>query len=149
MHRSLVPHCLCALPVAISLLLLAGCGGEEPASDAPEVHEYTTRGVVVSLPRWEDAGSQLQIRHEAIPEFRDAGGEVVGMESMTMPFPAEEALLVNIAAGDKVEFDFEVSWTGSPPLRVTRIAKLPPETRLGFESRDQDSQEPKVDDASE
>ena len=75
------------------------------------------------------------MRHEAIAEFKDADGEVVGMESMTMPFPVDDAeLIAGLEAGDRIALDFEVRWDEGHPLRITAIEKLPPETRLGFET---------------
>ena len=118
-----------ALPFVIAAVL--GCGAApEPLS----VDTYSTRGIVRRMPSGGPAGQELYIHHEAIAAFKDSRGEVVGMESMAMPFPvAEPALLNGLQAGDRVEFDFEVSWEGSPPLRIIRLTELPADTRLSFE----------------
>lgn len=116
---------------AILLLFLAqACGPTEP----PPPDVYEARGVVRQLPAARSPGSALQIRHETIPHFKDADGEVVGMESMTMPFAvADDALLDGIRVGDKVAATFEVRWQGKDPLRITALEKLPPGMMLGFE----------------
>ena len=68
------------------------------------------------------------------PSDDDADSEVVGMDSMTMPFPlADPALAAGLAAGDRIEMEFEVRWNGDDPLLITALEKLPPETRLAFE----------------
>jgi Cu/Ag efflux protein CusF len=126
--------------LALSFLLLtqAGCAAA-PDSAQPEAasdegaHAYTTRGIVRALPNPDQPGSELQIRHEDLPEFRSIDGELVGMKSMTMPFPADASLLEGVAVGDKVSFDFELRWTGSPPILVTRLEVLPADTMLDFE----------------
>ena len=56
------------------------------------------------------------------------------MKSMAMPFPVDPSMLEGVEVGDRVSFDFEVSWTGSPPMKVTRLEVLPPDTVLGFET---------------
>ena len=100
-----------------TLLLLAACG--EPSADRPP-DVYTVRGVVRQLPS--ALANELHVRHEAIADFRDADGEVVGMESMTMPFPlADAALTAGVEPGDKVEMVFEVRWDGGHPLRITAL----------------------------
>ncbi len=119
---------------ALLLLAIAGCGSEPAA--VPETPEtYRVRGMVRQLPPPERAGGEVQIRHEAIPDFKNADGEVVGMDSMTMPFPVADAgLLAGIEAGDRIEMEFEVRWSGGHPLQLTAIDKLPPDARLAFEA---------------
>jgi hypothetical protein len=81
------------------------------------------RGEVTRLPS--AAEPALFVRHEAIPGFVDMDGEVVAMESMTMPFPlAAGVALAGIAPGDRVRFTLEVEWEGDPPYRITRVEKL-------------------------
>jgi hypothetical protein len=122
-----------------SALALAACGpgspdGRTAGEPPPPADTYETRGLVRQLPRAERPGSELYIHHEAVPDFRDADGEVVGMESMAMPFPvADPSMLDGLEPGDKVAFTFEMRWEGGDPLLVTRLEKLPPETRLAFE----------------
>jgi len=77
-----------------------------------------------------DPGGELVLRHEAIPDFTDKSGAVVGMDSMVMPFPIPANLsLVGLTPGDKIEFVFSVDWAQSRYL-VESIKKLPAETTL-------------------
>jgi hypothetical protein len=130
---------------AASLLAIAstlGCGAEggraaardEPAT--PPDGTYTVRAVVVAVPEPErEDDRQLRVRHEAIPDFVGFDGEVVGMASMTMPFPAAAGVdLEGVAVGDLVEMTFEVRWEGSPPLRIIELRDLPPGSELDFET---------------
>lgn len=119
--------------------MLAGCdqkGGSgkqsaqtaEPA--APADHTYTVRGIVRLLPDPKSPGAQLNIQHEAIPEFVDWDGKKVGMKEMVMPFPVKPGVsLEGIAVGDKVEFVFEV-FTKKKSYHLTKITKLPADTAI-------------------
>lgn len=119
-------------------LAAAGCGGSEPAPE-PEAAEppdqtYTLRGEVVGLPQQDEEPRQLRVHHESLPDFVGFEGEVVGMASMTMPFPLADSIdLEGVEEGDKVEMTFEVRWEGSPPLRVVELEELPPDTELRFD----------------
>lgn len=116
------------------LLHLAACSGSAPEPVEADPDLYSTRGIIRQLPDASRPGSELFIHHEAIPEFVDIHGEPKGMGSMTMPFPVTSAeQLDGLAVGDRVGFEFEVRWQGSPPMRITRIEPLPAETRLEFE----------------
>lgn len=118
--------------VAVALLA-AGLAACSPAPPKDDVHRYTVRGEVSALPRAGQPGSELLIHHEPVPEFVDSSGKTVGMQSMTMPFPlADGVSLAGIARGDKVEMTFEIRWHGAPPLQLTAIHKLPPDTELNF-----------------
>lgn len=113
-----------------TLFALAACGGREatPAGDA----DYETRGEIARLP---DATSpEIWLRHEAIPDFRNAEAEVVGMESMTMSFKiAPGVALEGLVPGDRVAFRFQMRWSGLAGMTVTRIERLPEGTRLAWE----------------
>ncbi len=118
------------LVTALIVLFLGACGGSSPEST--EAASYTTRGIVRQL--GDGPAQELFIHHEAIPTFVNIDGEVQGMGSMAMPFPVDEAALPSdLQVGDKVSFEFEVNWTGSPPMRLLSVEKLPPETLLAFE----------------
>jgi Cu/Ag efflux protein CusF len=111
----------------VALALLAAAGACTPAAEEAEVHRYTVAGEIVRLPEaGRPDGAEIYIRHEAVPTFVDSKGETVGMEAMTMGFPLARSLdLTGLAAGDRIEFDFEVRWQGSPPVQVTRVVKAP------------------------
>lgn len=104
---------------------------DEFAQDVWETVEYTVRGQVASLPAGDDP---LQVRHEAIPEFRN--GEKMGMNVMTMPFPLGEGVsLEGVQPGDKLSITFSVDYQeGWSPInyRVVSYEKLPAETELDF-----------------
>ncbi len=110
-------------------------GPDKPATGAersPE-HAYTVRGEIQQLPDPENPAKSLQIKHENIPEFVNRDGDVVGMAPMIMPFtPAPGLDLSGLSIGDKVRFTFDVDWDGTPPILLTEIAPLPPETELDF-----------------
>lgn len=112
------------LCIGLTAALLAGCPEErEPAAS------YTARGQIADIPGNPD--EQLVIRHEAIEEFRGRDGENVGMKAMTMAFGRSEELdLSGLSEGDKIRFTFEVHWKARQPLRVTRIEKIPDDTKL-------------------
>lgn len=138
-----------ALPVSLCLLLLAvlpACGGgapQPPEDEAPAaaqddgggdgggVQVYETRGQVTALPDPSNPLTNLRIRHEPIHDFVSIDGEVVGMDSMNMPFPVTEGVsLEGIEVGDPVSFTLEVDWDGDPAYRLTRIGVLPEGTGL-------------------
>jgi Cu/Ag efflux protein CusF len=120
----------------LPLLLLAGShaacsGGEEGDGAAAEVtvQRYEVRGEVTRLPS--PPADALYLRHEAIAGFVGIDGEVVGMDSMTMPFPVGEGVeLDGVEVGDKVGFTLEVEWEGDPPYRITGVEELGAETVL-------------------
>ncbi len=120
------------LAVAVAAAF-GGCGRKQP----PSVSDvYTVRGVVERLPLAEGPDRGLYIHHAPIPEFRDEHGKVVGMMSMTMPFPVADGVsLAGIAPGDPVEFTFAVSWRQPAGYQVIRIHKLAAGTAVDFTSR--------------
>jgi Cu/Ag efflux protein CusF len=111
---------------------LAACGGKTtpPAADV-----YTARGVVEKLPQVNGPDKEIYIHHAAIPGFRDEHGKVVGMMSMTMPFPVTAGVsLAGIAPGDPVEFTFTVAWKEPAGYRIVRLHRLPAGTAVNFQS---------------
>ena len=123
--------CVGVLAVAV-LAAFGGCGRKSPVSVADV---YTVRGVVEKLPQAEGPDRDLYIHHAPIPNFRDEHGKVVGMRSMTMPFPVADGVsLAGIAPGDPVEFTFAVSWKQPAGYQVMRIHKLPAGTVVDFTS---------------
>lgn len=126
------------LLAAMLVLLLVGCSerdgtdasdGNDPIdADASVSMTYYVRGIVIELP---SERGDLVIRHESIPEFMSIKGEIVGMNSMQMPFPlGADASLEGIAVGDKVQFVLEVDW--DPSYFIVEISTLAPETELDF-----------------
>ena len=101
-------------------------------SPTPAVARYHVRGVVDALPDPARVGeTELQIHHERIADFKDKSGKVVGMNEMVMGFPAGPGLkLPHLNVGDKVEFDFEVTWNGAVPYYLTSIQRIDPATPL-------------------
>jgi Cu/Ag efflux protein CusF len=134
LSRSSIP---CELLLAlVAIVTLGACSPKpeatvtgEPAEAAPAVQRYEARGVVSRLPT--ESAPALYVRHETIPDFVGMDGEVVGMDSMTMPFPLADGVdLAGIEPGDKVAFTLEVEWEGDLPYRISRIEELPPDTAL-------------------
>lgn len=125
--------------VVTSVLVLAlspiACTGPaaEPVGPA---ETYAMRGEIV---RFAPPGErEIAIRHEAVPDFRDASGKVVGMEAMTMPFTLAADLpkeaLSGLAPGDRIAFTLEMRWQDPREIaRVTRIEKLPAGARLAWD----------------
>ncbi|WP_428386589.1 copper-binding protein [Mucisphaera sp.] len=123
-----------SLLVAISFLPGCGESTDAPAPEAPAVTDrvdtYTVRGQVVALPT--PGNANMQIAHEAIPDFKNKAGEAVGMATMTMPFPVPADLpLEGVEPGDPVEVDFSVSWNPVAYV-ITRITELPADTELNL-----------------
>lgn len=109
---------------------LGGCGRDVPRSVADV---YTVRGVVEKLPQAEGPDRDLYLHHAPIPSFRDERGMVVGMMSMTMPFPVATGVsLAGIAPGDAIEFTFTVNWKRPTEYQIIRIHKLPAGTVVDF-----------------
>lgn len=114
-------------------LLQAGCG--TPANTpAVAVETYAMRGEIVRLPS--PPSPEIAIRHEAVPDFRDENGKVVGMEAMTMPFGLAPGVdIAGLAPGDKVAFTLEMRWKATSDIvRISRLEKLPADTRLSWET---------------
>lgn len=119
------------LRAATLLLALAACHAS-PTPAPAGVRVYAVRGEVVQTPSPVAAGIQVMVRHEAIDDFVDATGKVVGMDSMVMPFDVAPPLSAgDLAVGDKVEVRFSMDWK-EPRLRVERMERLPPGTILTF-----------------
>ena len=101
--------------------------------DADSGRTYTTRGQVVQLPDPANPGTGIMLNHEAIDQFMDRQGEIVGMDPMSMPFPVSgDVPLDGIQVGDVVEFKLHVDWGGDPEVEITEIRELPAGTKLNF-----------------
>jgi len=123
--------------VAISavLALAVGCQGSStsaPAAGQATVRRYTVRGAIERLPDPKGPIREMMLHHEAIDDFVDTSGQVVGMDSMVMPFPvAASVSLDGLAVGDEVEVVFAIDWSRSS-FQVERLGKLPKGTPLQF-----------------
>ena len=132
---AILPALLFGLALGVSL---SGCSSEteQPvASGQAEVTGdlYTVRGEVVELPDVDKPASSLQIRHEAINDFKNKVGDIKGMQAMIMPFPYADTVGVDaLKVGDKIEFVFRVDWEGSPAFEIISISPLDAATELNF-----------------
>ena len=123
-----------------------GATGETADEDIREDVYTGVRGLVVSLPQPGNPASELRIRHEHIPTFRNKDGEigvnargVPGMAAMEMPFPVADGLDISgMSVGDTIAFDFTVRWGVGPSWFITRYEVLDPGTELDFTNRDAD-----------
>jgi len=142
MTRRPSPFRLAPTILLLAAALAGGCGGDDPGRASsvepatPPDGTYTVRAeVVAELDPERPEDRQLRIRHEAVPEFVGFEGEVVGMASMTMPFPVAPGVdLDGVEAGDPVEVTFEVRWEEAPPLRIVELRELPTGTELDFDT---------------
>lgn len=118
--------------LGLTFAVASGCGGKPKGEESPK-KVYTVRGLVRDLPNPQRPGSEFSVHHEAIDDFVGIRGEVVGMSSMTMPFPVADGIdLDGVAVGDPVEITMEIDWDGDPPVLVTAVRELPAGTPLEF-----------------
>lgn len=123
---------IAAVFAAWAAIATASCS-KPPETPAVTAESYAMRGEIVRLPA---AGSrEMAIRHEAVPDFRDEGGKVVGMEAMTMPFTLAQGVEIGgLAPGDKIAFTLEMRWRDPREIaRISRIERLPAGTLLSWE----------------
>lgn len=120
-----------AFLILLTLFSLTACPGRDGSG-----RTHTVRGQVTQLPDPGNPGTGLYLNHEAIDDFTNRDGEVVGMDPMTMSFQVDEKVpLQDIQVGDYIELDLRVDWGAAPPdseVEIVRIRKLPPDTRLEF-----------------
>ena len=124
----------CAAALALSLSCKDGGEGPRqaaaPAQASASAREYTVRGEVVRV-----GPSELTLRHEAIPDFADRSGAVVGMNAMVMPFPVASGVdLVGLAPGARIRFRFVMDWERNR-MQIEAIEPLPRGTPLEFDAR--------------
>ena len=111
--------------ILAAVLVLSGC-------DSPPT--YSIRGVVVRTKSPADGYGTLVLLHEAVAEFKNVDGVVVGMDAMAMSFrTAPELPLEDVAPGDKVLASFTVYWKREPRLLIRSLKKLEPETELALD----------------
>lgn len=124
----------------VGLLAAGGCEKKAQTTAAVETADlgtpsavYTVRGTVAMLPVAGSPTSDFQVRHEAIDNFVDSNGHVVGMGAMVMPFPLDEGVsLAGLRTDDVVEVTFAVWWEPRLLWKATKVEKLPSDTPLEF-----------------
>jgi Cu/Ag efflux protein CusF len=117
--------------VLLLIVGIAGIAGSCKGQDSGRT--YTTRGQVVQLPDPANPGTGLTLNHEAVDQFVDRQGELVGMDPMSMPFPvAKDVPLEGIQVGDVVEFKLHVDWDAEPAAEIVEVRELPAGTKLDF-----------------
>jgi Cu/Ag efflux protein CusF len=125
--------CRTAAFFAATAAITAVSCSKPPEAPAVSAQSYAMRGEIVRLPA---AGTrEMAIRHEAVPDFRDETGKIVGMEAMTMPFALASAVAIEgLAPGDRVAFTLEMRWQDPREIvRISRIEKLPADARLAWD----------------
>ena len=115
----------------VALPLFAACSSPAPdpsaKAEAPKAASaatsYDVRGEVVKLPA--EGSTEITLKHESIPGFRNAEGAVVGMDAMTMPFEVADGVSVaGLVPGDGVAFTLTVDWSkGRDAVLVTKLVK--------------------------
>lgn len=111
---------------------------------APSRPTYTVRAEIDTLPGIES--SVIRLHHERIPTFANKDGKVgtdsqgkPGMKPMTMGFSRNPGVSYDdLKVADKVEVVFEINWDAPRPderIVITKITKLPAETKLDFEGQ--------------
>jgi Cu/Ag efflux protein CusF len=121
----------------LGLMMGAGCSqgqrGDQPEKVASDIQMYVIRGEVISVPQADKPGTQFIVKHEPIDNFRDASGQIVGMDTMGMPFtPGKDVSLEGISPGDKIEMKWLIQWKPGVKEYVESVRKLPQETQLRF-----------------
>ncbi len=121
------------LSILMALVSLTGACGSSETALPPADATYEVEGTIQRIGGSQGAYAEIVIRHRSITDFRNREGEVVGMESMAMPFAvASEIPVEGLAIGDPVSVAFEVRWEADPVLLVTGLELLPPGTRIDF-----------------
>ena len=122
------------LALAVGLAIALAAVGCEKRKDADA--SYTTRGHVDKV---EGSGADLrvQIHHERIASFKDRDGNASAMDSMSMIFALGPGVDPStFKTGGKVSLDFDVRWSKTPPLVITRAEALPDSTALELGGHD-------------
>jgi Cu/Ag efflux protein CusF len=111
--------------IVLSAALAVGCGAKVDADAS-----YKTRGLVQNV-EGKAPDMHVTIHHERIESFKDRDGKASPMDSMAMRFALAPGVgTAMMSKGAKLEFDFDVRWSKSDPLLITRATKLPDATEL-------------------
>jgi Cu/Ag efflux protein CusF len=121
----------------LGAIIAIGCShgkrNEQPAGAASDAQMYVIRGEVISVPQAGKPGTEFIVKHEPIDNFRDASAQIVGMNTMGMPFtPGKGVSLEGIRPGDKIEMRWVMQWKPEAKEYVESVRKLPAETQLRF-----------------
>jgi len=111
---------------AVSLALAATACTKRADANA----SYRTRGLVNEV---EGSGADLrvEIHHERIADFKDRDGNLSPMDSMAMKFALGPGVDAGaFKPGAKVAVDFDVRWSDSAPLLITKADVLPEPAQL-------------------
>lgn len=149
--RSLVTRTLSSGLLVVSLGAIASCDCEscktpdsgdtkqKAPTTAPTLSAaapdavYVVRGKVLELPDPNNPVKEFRLHHEAIDNFKNGEGKVVGMSAMEMPFPVKDAsLIAGLTVGDIVEVTFEDFYKPTRHYHVTKVTKLAADTVLEF-----------------
>jgi Cu/Ag efflux protein CusF len=120
--------------LGLALAVLPGCreSGAPAGSPPAQAKRYTVRGEVVRLPEAGAPAREISIRHEAISDFEDRAGTVVGMQPMVMPFRVGSGVsLSGLGPGDRIRFRFAVDWSANR-MEIESIEALPRDADLDF-----------------
>jgi hypothetical protein len=121
----------------LGAIIAAGCShgrtNEQSEAAASDAQTYVIRGEVISVPQAGKPGTEFIIKHEPIDNFRSDTGQIVGMNTMGMPFtPGKGVSLEGIKPGDKIEMRWFLQWKPEAKEYVESVRKLPSETQLRF-----------------
>jgi len=121
----------------LGAIIAAGCPqgqtNGKPEAVASDAKTYVVRGEVISVPQEGKPGTQFIVKHEPIDNYSDAGGRIVGMDTMGMPFtPGRDVSLEGIRPGDKIEMSWVLQWKPEAKEYLESVRKLPAETQLKF-----------------
>jgi Cu/Ag efflux protein CusF len=121
--RDLAVGALLAAPFLFPVL---ACSGQPPAP-APAESSYTVAAEILEVSAPDAPRREVLLAHDAVPDFVDIDGKVVGMAAMTMPFPVAPSVdLGAYQPADRVRATFVVRFHGSPAYEVTRLEKISP-----------------------
>lgn len=114
---------LLAAPLIFSFLACSG----QTTTPPPVEHTYTVAAEILKISAPDAPRREVLLAHDAVPDFVDIDGKVVGMAAMTMPFPVSPSVdLSAYQPADRVRATFVVRFHGSPAYEVTRLEKISP-----------------------
>ena len=126
------------IAVLVGVLYIPNCTRKEagkPAAAAPTTpaeKTYTLRGRITGFPN--PPREALRIHHEALPDFTDAEGKVIGLDEMEMHFPfvSPSVSFDGLKLNEPIEATMEMRYKSEPRFLITRITKLPEDTKLNL-----------------